>query len=84
MVSFRTIVIIALALGLSSAQSPATISFNPVYDSTFPVANTACGGAEGPNPFSTLAASKGWTTLNEIQANLVASPLAVNRSEVSS
>lgn len=83
MVSIRTSLLSALGLGLSSAQSPATISFNPVYDSSFPVANTACGGAEGPNPFSTLAASKGWTTLNQIQANLVASPLAVNRTEVS-
>ena len=83
MVSFSTSMLIALGLGLSSAQSPATISYNPVYDSTYPVANTACGGAEGPNPFSTLAASKGWTTLNQIQANLVASPLAVNRAEVS-
>jgi hypothetical protein len=31
-----------------------------------------------------LTASKGWTTLDQIQANLVASPLAVNRTEVSS
>lgn len=84
MVSFKSIMSIALSLGFSTAQSPATISFNPVYDSAFAVANTACGGAEGPNPFSTLTASKGWTTLDQIQANLVASPLAINRTEVSS
>lgn len=83
MVSFRTVMSIGFGLGLSSAQSPATISFNPVYNSNFPVANTACGGSEGPNPFSTLTASKGWTTLDQIQANVVASPLAVNRTEVS-
>ncbi|KAH8763282.1 hypothetical protein F5883DRAFT_523748 [Diaporthe sp. PMI_573] len=81
MVPFKSITSIALAVGLASAQSPATISFNPVYDSAFAVANTACGSAEGPNPFSTLTASKGWTALDQIQANLVASPLAVNRTE---
>ncbi|POS70219.1 hypothetical protein DHEL01_v211387 [Diaporthe helianthi] len=71
----------ALGLGLVSAQStPATISYNSVFDSAYLVANTACGGAEGPNAFSTLAAAKGWTTLNQFQANLVASPLAVNRT----
>ncbi|KAJ0110022.1 hypothetical protein J7T55_014825 [Diaporthe amygdali] len=81
MVAFGNLALVATTLGLCLAQSPATISFNPVYDSDFAVANTACGGAEGPNPFSTLAASKGWTTLSQIQANLVASPLAVNRTE---
>lgn len=83
MVSVSFVTSIVLSLGLASAQSPATISFNPVYDSAFAVANTACGGAEGPNPFSTLTAARGWTTLDQIQANLVASPLAVNRTEVS-
>lgn len=83
MVSVKALTTVVLGLGFASAQSPATISFNPVYDSAFAVANTACGGAEGPNPFSTLTAARGWTTLDQIQANLVASPLAVNLTEVS-